>query len=371
MNDVLLTVSGTIPADVKGQIARGERPEADYIAMARTFGADLIDYAAARRAGGRFGRLLERVGGPNLMLAYACFRRRHNYRVIFTDGEQVGMPLAAMLRLAGGPQRPRHLMIVHILSVGKKVLFFDWLALQQGIDTFLTYSSWQKRFIESRWGVAPARVVLTPFMVDANFFAPEQATAAPPLAGLDPAKPLICAVGLEQRDYPTLLRAVRDLDVQVVIAAASPWSKRPDTTADQEIPPNVIVHRFSQYELRDLYAASAFMVMPLYNVHFQAGVTAILEAMAMAKPVICSRTPGQTDVIREGETGLYVPAEDVAALREAIAYLLENPEDAARMGRNGRREVERSLSLARYTQRLNEHVVQARREQVRALAEAA
>ena len=168
--------------------------------------------------------------------------------------------------------------------------------------------------------------------------------------------PIICAVGLEFRDYPTLLKAVEGLDVHVVIAAASPWSKRADTTADQQIPPNVTVQRFSQYELRDLYAMSEFLVMPLYNVSFQAGVTALLEGMAMAKAVICSHTPGQTDVVVEGETGLYVPPGDVPALRDAIQRLLRQPELAAQMGRNGRSRIERELSLACYVARFNVYV---------------
>jgi queuine/archaeosine tRNA-ribosyltransferase len=70
MNEVLLTVSGVIPPDIEEQIARGERPDPDYIAMAREFGADLVDYDLARRRNGRFGRLLEKIGGRNILLAW-------------------------------------------------------------------------------------------------------------------------------------------------------------------------------------------------------------------------------------------------------------------------------------------------------------
>jgi glycosyltransferase involved in cell wall biosynthesis len=167
---------------------------------------------------------------------------------------------------------------------------------------------------------------------------------------------LICAVGLEFRDYPTLLEAVRGLPVQVVVAAASPWSQRGDSTAGQAIPPNVHVDRFTQAELRALYACSAFVVMPLYDVEFQAGVTAILEAMAMEKAVVCSRTPGQTDVIVEGETGLYVEPEAPAALREAIMFLLEKPELAREMGAAGRRRVIEEMDLDHYVRRLKAYV---------------
>ena len=70
MNEVLLTVSGVIPDNIEEQIACGDRPEADYIAMAREFGADLVDYKLARQRNGRFGWLLEKIGGRNILLAW-------------------------------------------------------------------------------------------------------------------------------------------------------------------------------------------------------------------------------------------------------------------------------------------------------------
>lgn len=361
MNKVLLTVSGVIDPDVADQIARGQRPEPDYMRMANVFAADLLDYAAARRAGGRVGRLLERIGGPNLLLAWVCYRLRHRYRVIFTDGEQVGIPLAFLLKFANLGDRPAHLMIAHLLSVGKKMAFFDWLHLDSHIDTFFVYSTWQKRFIENRWKIPPERVVFTPFMVDASFFSTDRSRPGDPLGIERPGKPLICAVGLEFRDYPTFIEAVRGLDVQVVIAAASPWSKRSDTTQGQQIPENVTVRRFSQFELRDVYAASRFLVMPLYPVNFQAGVTAILEAMAMGLPVICSQVPGQTDVIVAGETGIYVKPGDPTVLKKAILQLLDQPDLTARLGHNGQNRVLSEMSLDCYVERLNYYVKAATR----------
>ncbi len=366
MKAVLLTVSGVIPPDINEQIACGERPEADYIAMARTFGADLVDYTLARQRNGRFGKLLEKIGGPNLLLAWDCFKQRDQYEIIFTDGEQIGLPLALLFKFTR--RRPVHFMITHILSVGKKMRLIDLFRLQNQIDKFFVYATWQKQFIQSRWDVPPQRVIFTPFMVDAEFFHPAKAnTDSDALPALDQIKkPIICAVGLEFRDYPTLLAAVENLDVHVVIAAASPWSKRSDSTSGQTIPPNVTVSRFTQYELRDLYARSAFMAMPLFENEFQAGVTALLEAMAMQKATICSETAGQTDVIINYETGLYVPPQDPAALRQEIVALLNQPHEADRMGRNGRIRIEQEMSLARYVERLNHHVQQALAKQIHA-----
>ena len=346
----LITVSTAIDPQLVTEIEQQLRPRIDYIEMARTFNADLIDYVEARRLSGWFGRLLEAIGGPNLTLAWASFQQRGNYKVIFTDGEHVGIPLAWFCKL-GGSRGIRHLMITHILSVYKKMFFFDFFRLQSHIDIFLVYSTWQKRFIERRWQVQPERVAFTPFMVDTRFFSPEQVTAQ--------ARPMICSAGLEFRDYPTLIKVAADLAVEVVIGAGSPFSKRPNTAQQADLPANVTVSRFTQYELRQLYADSLFVVMPLYNVDFQAGVTVILEAMAMEKAIICSGTPGQTDVVIDGETGIYVPPEDPVALRDAIAYLLANPEVATRMGKAGRRRVEREMSLDCYTERLNGFVQRA------------
>ena len=228
--------------------------------------------------------MLENLGGPNLVLAYACWKVRKSYQAIVTDGEQIGLPLAALLKLTPGP-RPRHLMIVHVISEPKKTFFLDWLGVQSCIDRFITYSRWQQKFIESRWKLACSRVVWTPFMVDHKFFAPEQVKPNHTV------RAQICAVGLERRDYTTLLRAVEDLEVHVVIAAASPWSKRKDRTAKERIPSNVTVRKFTQYELRQLYADSRFMVMPLENVKFQAGVTAILGGRMIAATAIGKKHP--------------------------------------------------------------------------------
>src|SRR5262249_38725202 len=120
----------------------------------------------------------------------------------------------------------------------------------------------------------------------------------------------------------------------------------------QSIPSNVTVRKFTQYELRQLYADSSFMVMPLENVKFQAGVTAILECLAMGKAVICSRVPGQTDVVIDGYNGQYVPQGDSATRSTESRRLLSHPEEAARLGANGRRLIECQMNLDLYVERL-------------------
>ena len=85
---------------------------------------------------------------------------------------------------------------------------------------------------------------------------------------------------------------MRDLDIDMAIAAVSPWSKRDDSSAGIAIPANVTARGYDLFALRQLYADSAFVVVPLEVTDFQAGITTILEAMSMGKAVICTRTPG-------------------------------------------------------------------------------
>ncbi|MDJ0770832.1 MAG: glycosyltransferase family 4 protein [Ilumatobacter sp.] len=336
---VLLTVSGTIPGDLDQQVAEGRRPCADHRVLAAAMDADVVDVERALEATGRVGRVLRRVLGVGPLLAWYSFRRRRDYDVLLTDGEQVGLPLACLTRVFGSGGA-RHVMIVHILSVPKKVVLVKAARLARQIDRYVVYCTRQAEFVRDELGVPAAAVVVSTFMVDTEFFARDRAEATP--------RRRICSAGLERRDYPTLMQAVEGLDVEVVIAAASPWSKQPDSSADRPIPSNVEIRRLDLFELRELYASCAFAVMPLVDVEFQAGITTILEAMSMELPVVCTRTAGQTDTIVDGRTGIYVPPGDPVALRAAIERLLGDEQEVARIGREARRWVVANADVVRY-----------------------
>lgn len=336
---ILLTVSGVIPPDLDAQVAAGRRPRADYRVLADRLGADLVDTSMALDSTGRLGRVFDRIGGAGLLLGWYAFRHRRRYEIVLTDGEQVGLPYALLVRVFGRGGA-KHAMIVHVLSVPKKMHLMRRARLVTLVDRYLVYCSRQGVFLRDVLGVPPNRVVLTTFMVDADFFAPDQVDV--------PRRRMICSAGLERRDYPTLMDAVDGLDVEVVIAAASPWSKQADSSQDRSVPPNVTIERLSLFDLRELYAACEFVVMPLVEVDFQAGITTILEAMSMGRAVVCTRTPGQTDTIVDGETGVYVPTGDAAGLRSTIEDLLGDRERSQRLGDAARAWAVDNAHIERY-----------------------
>jgi glycosyltransferase involved in cell wall biosynthesis len=348
---LLLTVSGTIPSELEQQVAEGRRPRADYSAIADVANADVVDVARALEETGLVGRLLHKLGGAGALLGWYAFRRRGGYEVVLTDGEQVGIPLALLTRIFG-KGGCAHVMIVHILSVPKKERVIRRARLAGQVDRYITYCSAQTRWLREELEVPVDRVVQSTFMVDTSFFDPDRVVL--------PRRRMICSAGLERRDYPTLMEAVDGLDVDVVIAAASPWSKQQDSSAGRPLPGNVEIRRLSLFDLRQLYAESAFVVMPLVEIDFQAGITTILEAMSMGLPTVCTRTSGQTDTIVDEETGLFVPPHDPSALRSAIVRLLDDEGEVARLGSNARRWVVENADVDVYARRIATIVREAR-----------
>jgi D-inositol-3-phosphate glycosyltransferase len=101
-------------------------------------------------------------------------------------------------------------------------------------------------------------------------------------------------------------------------------------------------------ELADYYGAADVMVsVPWYEPF---GLTP-LEAQACGRPFVGSAVGGITFTVEEGVTGLLVPPRDPDALAARLAQLLADPEMRRRLGRAGRRRVEREFTWARVAER--------------------
>lgn len=348
---VLLTVSGFIPEELEDDVEAARRPRADYVVMAEAFDADVADVAIARRETGRLGHIIERATGVGGLLGWYCFVNRKRYDAIVTDGEQVGIPLALLCRLMGR-KSATHVMVCHVLSTRAKRLLLRTARLAGMIDRYVMYSSWQAEFARTELRIPEDRIVLTSFMVDTDFFDTDRTDGLVPIDPTVNPRPMICSAGLERRDYQTLIAAVDGLAIDVIIAAGSKWSKR-SFDATGTVPDNVLVKRFDELTgLRAAYGRARFVVMPLEDVDFQAGITTILEAMSMGLPVICTQTRGQTDTIIEAETGRYVSVGDVDGLRRAIVDLIENETETRAMGARARSWAVDNADVHVYAERL-------------------
>jgi len=72
---------------------------------------------------------------------------------------------------------------------------------------------------------------------------------------------------------------------------------------------------------------------------------AILEAMAVAKPVVATDIGGSSEVVDHGRTGFIVPAKDSDALAKAIVEILKDKKIVLGMGVEGRKIVKRRFDL--------------------------
>lgn len=373
----ILLVVGAVPnAKLWADIAAGRSPGRDYDVLGAELGADSLNPGDLKRS--FFGKLALRLLGSKITLALAACLRRNDYDTIYCDSEGIGLPLAMLMKLARTrPGRPRLVILAHYLSPFKKRIWFRLGAGRQ-IDRLIVHASTQQAIAVDVLGMPEERVTRLPYFADTRFW---NRGALDPSNSRPPSEPLnyICSVGLEFRDYPTLVEAVRDLPVRVRIAAASEWSHHsPLTTHGRTLPENVHIRRYNSADLRRLYAGARFVVVPLVDVDNQAGITTLLEAMSMGKAVIVTRTRGQTDVVRGWQppnsrqvepvpgflnvpgiaetlgrlpTGYYVQPGDSEALRAAIQLLLANPDLTEELGRNARRVMEAYFSLEAFVRR--------------------
>jgi glycosyltransferase involved in cell wall biosynthesis len=273
-------------------------------------------------------------------LAREVRRRDDEYDVVVSWNE--GATIALMTLDGIWRSAKPHVAMMYWFS--RPFVRFPMRAFGERLRAIITWSSVQRAYAIDELGVPPEKLYLVKHYVEQLFWSPREVETD-----------MICSAGAEMRDYPTLIEALRGTDLRCHIATdhvrtsqigfGSRQGAENFSTGAGE---NVTIGRKSQPELRDLYARSRFVVVPLCPSDTDNGVTVILEAMAMGKPVICSRTRGQVDVIQEGITGLFVPVGDPGALRAAMLDLWNDPERARSMGLAARAYVAKHHALDKF-----------------------
>ncbi len=330
-----------VTADVDAVLNRlqgeTESPRQDFVELARALDAEILSFSDVPR-GSALTRLLAKVAGKAVALAWLAFWKRGSF--YFVTAENTAIPLALMLKLRRGVTLA---LIGHRITTPQKSRVLRAFRLFNQIGVMLCYSRQQERFAQERLGVPASKVCRIAFQVDEAFFTPGK--PAGPGRG-------VVSVGRELRDYTTLFQALDGTDIPVTVVASSPWSKREDQTSGRRVPSNVTLRKgLSSIELRDLYRSAAVVVVPLMNVDWPAGVTSLFEAQACGRPVVISASEGILDSIDPG-AAVTVPSGDAGALRAAVQRLIGNPAEAAAIARTGRESALRERTLAQFVSRI-------------------
>ena len=198
----------------------------------------------------------------------------------------------------------------------------------------------QRDQLMEQTGLPPERVHVVPLGIDERYFAPRAAPAQ--------GEPYVLAVGKDMaRDYETFARAVERLGVRAEIAAY------PRNLEGVRLPPGTRARAVPPGELRELYAGAACVVVPQRRDGYPygsegGGLTALLEALAMARPVVASDRAVLHDYVVDGVSALLVAPEDPDALAAGISRVLDDPATADSLGGAGRARVEEALTSAHF-----------------------
>ena len=330
----LLLVSASADSELRRQAAAGERPCPEYLELERR-GVELLDWSRLR-------------GGPHTrsprtaaLQVAAALPRLRRVDAVFSDSESVGIPLALAMGATG--IRTPHLMLGHHLTNGRKPALIRRLRLDRHIDRIVLHSPRQVELVARELGIPAGKLVLDPYYADTDFWHPRPDV---------PEEPLVVAAGREHRDYATLAAACDGLPVRAFVGAGSTHSPSATTRMPERWPDSFEVGTAGPAQLRDLYARASVVVVPVVESDFQAGVTVVLEAMAMGKAVVATAARGWAGVIQDGVDGLLVPPGDAAALRQALARVLDDGALRARLRQAARQAAVTRFSLPAYADRL-------------------
>jgi glycosyltransferase involved in cell wall biosynthesis len=97
------------------------------------------------------------------------------------------------------------------------------------------------------------------------------------------------------------------------------------------------------------YGMADLFVLPSRS---EGSPNALLEAMSAGLPIIATAVGGVPETIAQDRSGLLVPSGDPAALAQAMARLLEDPERAARLGAAAAEDAAARFSVERYRESL-------------------
>ncbi len=191
-------------------------------------------------------------------------------------------------------------------------------------DCSVVFSSSQIQLVRSVYG-QHTPVVFLPFCIDVEFYRP-----LPKVPGV---RPYILSCGMDPgRDFAILLDVSGAIPADITIKAGRTFAPNRST------PANVTITRdhMSYLRYRDLYAGAAIVVVTTHNTPNASGVTSLMEAMAMGKPVVVSDNPALRDYLPPPDAGVVIPVGDRAALQAAILGLLSDPAKAEKMGQAAR-----------------------------------
>ena len=303
----------------------------------------------ARVLGVALKRVLERAGGygGDFATVLASLRRANGADVVLSTVDTVGIPLMLLKRARllrpplvyvaiGLPER-----LARLRSARMQRLYAGSL---DSCTAVLAYSEHEADVLRE-WLAdhgRRTRVEFVPFGVDAERFRP----------GGDPPLDDVVSVGADpHRDFALLLRCAAELPEASfrIVGTADHLRALPAASANVALEASVPFD-----EMHRRLSGARVVALPVRENSYSGATTVLLQAMALAKPVVVTRTQAIATgySLVDGENCRLVPPGDADALRRALGDLLRDVGTARALGAAARATVERELSWERYVDRI-------------------
>jgi glycosyltransferase involved in cell wall biosynthesis len=230
----------------------------------------------------------------------------------------------------------------------------DRWVIATAADAFLAVSEHDARQMREREGIPAQTIRVLPNGIgDVDGAAPLDLRSE---LGLAPGTPLVGSVGLlrPQKDFPTLIRAhatvlERVPGAHLVIAGDGEMASTLEAlVAELGLGDHVTL---TGYRPEGAALAAAFDVVANSST-FEGSSLAIIEAMALGRPIVATAVGGSADLLGHGEAGVLVAPSHPEALGVAIAELLDDPQRAARLGERARRRQQAEYAIDVQVRRL-------------------
>ncbi|MFW6275049.1 MAG: glycosyltransferase [bacterium] len=172
-----------------------------------------------------------------------------------------------------------------------------------------------------------------------------------------PALDFIYSTGGTGRDFETLIKAFNDVDFNLKIT-----TKRDEGLRDA--PSNVIIDNSVKPGLlsvglirKEYYNSLAVAISLKKTGHlWPVGITVIMEALAMAKPIISTVNDMYPFNLEKEKIGYYVDYYDEKGWKDAVNYLKNNPDEAREMGERGRHLCQKKYNYNKFSDAVVKHI---------------
>ncbi len=251
-------------------------------------------------------------------------------------------------------RRPRVVRTRHLNAAFRNRLLYTFMA-----ERVITVGESTRRYMITEKGIPEGRVLTIATGVDLTEFDPgKNRQDLRQELGIPADAPVFGTVAVFRhlKGHRFLLEAVPEIirsvpGARLLLVGEGPQQKNLlKIVAEKGIGESVIMPGFRKDIPRALNTMDVFVFPSLQ----EALGTAILEAMAMEKPVVASRAGGIPELVAEGRTGFLLEPGDPQAIAQKVSVLLKDPGLRQEMGRAGRKFVEAHYDNRSMVERLAE-----------------